>query len=641
MLGSLVLETAIGLVFVYLIFSLIASALAEYLSALRDRRAEHLKHLLLNLFQSDDPRGRTMLNLFVAHPMVQALCAAEWKPTFRSSTARLEEGARDLDRLREKWDAAARAASAADAARTAATTAASAAALALTSAANLAVAGGAQGRVSLQTVVDATRHAEASARAARDATAAANLATADIKAKRRANAPPAPAPPAALSGSPDPAAGQDQVQPAQERAQQAREAAPELGPAMARQRAADVADAAAQAARDADQAAARADRANRGLGQELAQGLVVPRYIPDRTFAEALVHVLAAPDTLTALARDAVPPAASAMPNLPLATFWSRFTAALQVVRGIASRLPAESTSSRTKIDAALSGLEDSVKHGGNLVEASVVVGHLETGINELRGAVAAVPDDAVRIELERAVELTLRPLHAVGQDILLLERVSLAISNMADSSIKTALAAALQQAGDDASAVKRSIASWFNEVMDHTSGWYKRNTQRILIVIAIFLCTLNNVDTVALVQHLTTDPQLRVEASEAAVGYLDQDADSPPDTAAATRTEGPDAQKLEAALEQTHLPLWWSRTEWKSLWTRSGVKTGERATFSPSLPRLLAKANGLLLSIMAVSMGAPFWFEVLSRLVNVRLAGPRPTPTVTTALPVGRTAGS
>ena len=50
-LNSHILETAIGLVFVYLVFSLVASALAEYFSAYFDRRGEHLKHVLFNLFE--------------------------------------------------------------------------------------------------------------------------------------------------------------------------------------------------------------------------------------------------------------------------------------------------------------------------------------------------------------------------------------------------------------------------------------------------------------------------------------------------------------------------------------------------------------------------------------------------------------
>jgi hypothetical protein len=48
---------------------------------------------------------------------------------------------------------------------------------------------------------------------------------------------------------------------------------------------------------------------------------------------------------------------------------------------------------------------------------------------------------------------------------------------------------------------------------------------------------------------------------------------------------------------------------------------------FSPNYSWLLAKFTGLLISILAVSMGAPFWFDLLNKLVNVRLAGRRPDP--------------
>ena len=68
-----------------------------------------------------------------------------------------------------------------------------------------------------------------------------------------------------------------------------------------------------------------------------------------------------------------------------------------------------------------------------------------------------------------------------------------------------------------------------------------------------------------------------------------------------------PQSPALEAALERTHLPLWWSRTEWKRLWARPGVKAGERATFSPSLPRLLAKATRSLAVNHGRVHGGPF----------------------------------
>ena len=64
--------------------------------------------------------------------------------------------------------------------------------------------------------------------------------------------------------------------------------------------------------------------------------------------------------------------------------------------------------------------------------------------------AIAAVPDDAIRLALEREIDFSLRPLHGVGRDILMLERAAQAVALMADSSIKTALSAFINQAGED-----------------------------------------------------------------------------------------------------------------------------------------------------------------------------------------------
>ena len=120
MLGSAVLETAIGLVFVYLIFSLIASAIAEYIAALFDRRGEHLKHILFNLFDTDDPQGRTILKLVMTHPTLQALNSTDWKPKFQSAAVRLGDLKKESQLVKNQWNAASRAVATATAARNAA-----------------------------------------------------------------------------------------------------------------------------------------------------------------------------------------------------------------------------------------------------------------------------------------------------------------------------------------------------------------------------------------------------------------------------------------------------------------------------------------------------------------------------------------
>jgi hypothetical protein len=264
-------------------------------------------------------------------------------------------------------------------------------------------------------------------------------------------------------------------------------------------------------------------------------------------------------------------------------------------------------------------------------------------------------------------VETSLRPLHGLGQDILTLQRAGQAVALMADSSIKTAISAFLEQAGEDLDAFKRSLASWYNDVMNHASGWYKRNTQRILFLIAFVLCTLNNVDTVSLVSHLSTDPGLRAAAGTEARAFIDSSGSTQRASTSKSKesqgstkpeaTESDSAARYKAALEATRLPLWWTRDDWNDLlYSRieaekqteplktSADQSGKidndsaqhlkdvkesppRYDFSPNLTLILAKLTGLAISILAVSMGAPFWFDVLNKLVNVRLVGKRPDP--------------
>jgi hypothetical protein len=38
-----------------------------------------------------------------------------------------------------------------------------------------------------------------------------------------------------------------------------------------------------------------------------------------------------------------------------------------------------------------------------------------------------------------------------------------------------------------------------------------------------------------------------------------------------------------------------------------------------------ILKILGLLITIVAVSLGAPFWFDLLKCLINVRMAGEKP----------------
>lgn len=137
-------------------------------------------------------------------------------------------------------------------------------------------------------------------------------------------------------------------------------------------------------------------------------------------------------------------------------------------------------------------------------------------------------------------------------------------------------------------------IEQWFDDTMARVSGWYKRQAQIILCLIAVAVTIGLNVNTVSIAERTIHDSSLRT--------YLvDQ----------ATK-EKPEAgkDKIGQRITKAHtagLPFGWH--EEKNNPAKVGGHVG----------RAIA---GWLLTIVALSLGAPFWFDALSRLARLRTTG-------------------
>ena len=177
------------------------------------------------------------------------------------------------------------------------------------------------------------------------------------------------------------------------------------------------------------------------------------------------------------------------------------------------------------------------------------------------------------------------------------------------------------------AEAFRRNLEGWFNEAMDRVSGWYKRWTQQVLLVLAILIVLISNADTVMLVQRLSQDNALRaslVAAAQDAAKSL-PDLRSPAGTSpenAAPRTEDGRIQLVIEKAQSLKLPVGWSLDPHDPGYLRPPELSLDFAGWA------LYKLFGLMATIVAVSLGAPFWFDVLSKVVNLRSAGVPPGET-------------
>ncbi|MDR3416752.1 MAG: hypothetical protein P4L83_11250 [Nevskia sp.] len=157
---------------------------------------------------------------------------------------------------------------------------------------------------------------------------------------------------------------------------------------------------------------------------------------------------------------------------------------------------------------------------------------------------------------------------------------------------VRRALSAAIDNAGNDIEQVKKQLEAWFDASMERVSGWYKRQTQLVVFGLAILVTLGINVDTLALIGHLSYNDSAR----KALVAQAETAQQANPK---ALDEAGAKAQ-LDA-LRPLQLPIGWQGTE-----------TVTATSVAEHIP-------GWLLTAFAVSLGAPFWFDLLGKLVSLR----------------------
>ncbi|MBC7912137.1 MAG: hypothetical protein H7Y30_16640 [Pyrinomonadaceae bacterium] len=159
---------------------------------------------------------------------------------------------------------------------------------------------------------------------------------------------------------------------------------------------------------------------------------------------------------------------------------------------------------------------------------------------------------------------------------------------------------------------LERNVEVWFNDSMDRCGGWYKRWTQKVLLVISIILVIGTNADTIMLVKRFSRDNALRASVVSAAERAVQNTAGNPAENEQAR-------EKLLQDAESIQLPLGWVSNP------NDPFKTDQ---IPKSFLGWLLKILGLIISIFAVSLGAPFWFDMLSKFINLRGAGTPPGET-------------
>jgi hypothetical protein len=166
-----------------------------------------------------------------------------------------------------------------------------------------------------------------------------------------------------------------------------------------------------------------------------------------------------------------------------------------------------------------------------------------------------------------------------------------------------------------------QAIMGLYSERMDRLQGTFKRQAQRWLLIIGLILAAALNADTVELARDLSQNPARRAmmmamaqnQSSFESLRTSCQRPATKPGEEASTAEHLGDTRALMDCLtpELSRSGLGWSQDRWQTL-IGSGLSWA-------LLGALLLKVLGYGLTALAVSLGAPFWFDLLGKVANLR----------------------
>lgn len=213
---------------------------------------------------------------------------------------------------------------------------------------------------------------------------------------------------------------------------------------------------------------------------------------------------------------------------------------------------------------------------------------------------------------------------------------------------------AKVEQTGSYVNQFRDEIAVWFDRSMSRASGVYKRNAKGVAIIIGLLLAIVANADSFYIADRLSSDENLRKVVTDRAVQFP-----AGVGTNGVTEKELEDLKnKADIALRDLTLPVGWDPpnlirqyrcTEAPPAIALSNNPIATRiqerddlrqACLGPDAPtnvpviaqlvvakpmESLRRLMGWLVTGIAIAMGAPFWFDLLGKIINVRNTGGKP----------------
>lgn len=199
----------------------------------------------------------------------------------------------------------------------------------------------------------------------------------------------------------------------------------------------------------------------------------------------------------------------------------------------------------------------------------------------------------------------------------------------------------------------KHHLEFWFEETMDRASTWYKKHVQFVLFFVGLTIAIVFNVDTLRIIERLEKDPRLRDQLVRQAEAFHD----AHPDLDKKLLLHQAEINKFQANYSENELR---SNDSLRNIKLNDSLELANYLALKSKRDNLFDQANklikddiksvhyslgfgwetydsysfrnvfysmiGCVITALAISLGAPFWFDLLNKLMKLR--GSVATPT-------------
>jgi hypothetical protein len=231
-------------------------------------------------------------------------------------------------------------------------------------------------------------------------------------------------------------------------------------------------------------------------------------------------------------------------------------------------------------------------------------------------------------------VKSTHQPLSEIGD-----AQIKELVQSLPEGEMKRSLVSALSLATMKGTTALLAIDQWYSDYMDRVSGWYKRKVGFISLLLAFGVSVAFNINTIQVARELWRNKDLRTLSADMVSGsYQNFNPENFKSNGSNATTAADSLREIEIQKKIAELKL--LRGEIDSLtamgfpigWDKSifeKVKSNAVSENTTALKMYSSKALILLICILGwlttavmAYMGAPFWYDILSKIVPLRKTG-------------------